>query len=298
MIHFELSGVDTMWWLPIVIAFVVSAVSSTGGLSGAVFLLPIQVSLFGFAGPSVSSTNLFFNVIASPGGVYRYWHEKRLVTPIVRATVMGTLPGVFIGALLRIWVLPDAASFKPFVGAVLLILGVRLLIDVMTSKDRINGNGNGGSFHVSNEHFNLKRLGFTFEGVNYEVSTQGVLSLSLVVGIIGGAYGLGGSAIISPFLVAVFGLPIHVVAGACLLGAFFTSTVGVIFYWAIAPLFDRTGFAISPDWALGALFGIGGLAGTYVGARFQKRLPPRIIKSVLGIIVVGIALFYLKTLLK
>jgi len=295
MVHFQSSGIDTYWWLPIIISFVVSAVSATGGLSGAVFLLPIQVSLFGFSGPSVSSTNLFFNVIASPGGVYRYWHEKRLVTPIVRATIMGTLPGVFIGALLRIWLLPDAASFKPFVGAVLLILGMRLLFDVITIKDRPNGNG--GSFHVSNKHFNLKRLGFTFEGVDYEVKTQGVLCLSLIVGIIGGAYGIGGSAIISPFLVAVFGLPIHVVAGACLLGTFFTSTVGVIFYWAIALLFDRTGLAISPDWALGALFGIGGLAGTYVGARFQKRLPPRMIKSVLGIVVVGIGLLYLKTML-
>jgi uncharacterized protein len=298
MLHFEVSGVETWWWLPIIIAFIVSAVSSTGGLSGAVFLLPIQLSLFGFAGPSVSSTNLFFNVIASPGGVYRYWHEKRLVAPIVRATVLGTLPGVFLGALLRIWVLPDASSFKPFVGAVLLYLGVRLLIDALTSKASSNGTANGGSFSVSNEHFTLKRLGFTFDGINYEVSTQGVLFLSLIVGIIGGAYGIGGSAIISPFLVAVFGFPIHVVAGACLMGTFFTSAVGVIFYWGIAPFFDDPNLHISPDWALGALFGVGGLVGTYVGARFQKRLPPRIIKSVLGIIVVGVGVLYLMELLK
>jgi hypothetical protein len=205
---------------------------------------------------------------------------------------------VFIGALLRIWFLPDASTFKPFVGAVLFYLGVRLLIDAFSVKNKAANTSNGGNFHVSNEFFNLRRLGFTFEGAAYQVSTQGVLLLSLVVGIVGGAYGIGGSAIISPFLVTAFELPIHVVAGACLLGTFFTSAVGVIFYWGITPFFNSTHLSISPDWGLGALFGIGGLAGTYVGARFQKRLPAKSIKTVLGVVVIVIAVIYLKQLLQ
>ena len=41
------------------------------GVSGAVLLLPAQTGLLGLAGPQVSSTNLLFNVISTPGGLSR-----------------------------------------------------------------------------------------------------------------------------------------------------------------------------------------------------------------------------------
>jgi uncharacterized protein len=41
-------------------------------VSGAVFLLPVQVSLLGVPSPAVTPTNLLFNVVATPGGLLRY----------------------------------------------------------------------------------------------------------------------------------------------------------------------------------------------------------------------------------
>jgi len=41
--------------------------------------------------------------------------------------ILGTLPGVFMGAVIRIVYLPDPKVFKLFVGCVLLYLGLRLL---------------------------------------------------------------------------------------------------------------------------------------------------------------------------
>ncbi|MBC8277306.1 MAG: sulfite exporter TauE/SafE family protein, partial [FCB group bacterium] len=35
MIEFPISGVETYWWLPLIVAFVVSVFASIGGLSGA-----------------------------------------------------------------------------------------------------------------------------------------------------------------------------------------------------------------------------------------------------------------------
>jgi uncharacterized membrane protein YfcA len=57
-----------------------------------------------------------------------------------------------------------------------------------------------------------------------------MFALAFFVGIIGGAYGIGGGSIIAPFSVAVFHLPVYTVAGAVLMGTFFTSISGVIFY--------------------------------------------------------------------
>ena len=108
-----------------------------------------------------------------------------------------------------------------------------------------------------------------------------IFAIALIIGVIGGAYGIGGGAIVAPVLVAVFRLPIHGVAGATLFGTFVTSVVGVALYqWLPAP----PGIETRPDWALGVLFGLGGVAGMYLGARTQKHVPQRLLA--LGIAVV------------
>jgi uncharacterized membrane protein YfcA len=112
------------------------------------------------------------------------------------------------------------------------------------------------------------------------------------VGVIGGTYGIGGGAIIAPFLITIFNLPVYTIAGAALFGTFLTSIAGVAFYTVIAPMYAYTGLAISPDWKLGALFGIGGLMGIYVGARLQRFFPARFIKSILGFVMLFLSIRY------
>jgi uncharacterized membrane protein YfcA len=50
--------------------------------------------------------------------------------------------------------------------------------------------------------------------------------------------------------------------------------------------------AVRPDWKLGLLFGAGGLAGCYCGARLQKHLPERWIRRGLGLMLSGLAAGY------
>jgi len=112
--------------LPLV-SFTIALFTAQAGVSGAFLLLPFQMSVLGFTSPAVSSTNLVYNLIAIPSGVYRYIVEKRMAWPVTAVIVAGTLPGVFIGAVIRITYLPDPKAFKLFVGLVLLYLGFRLL---------------------------------------------------------------------------------------------------------------------------------------------------------------------------
>ncbi|MCG2813725.1 MAG: TSUP family transporter, partial [Thermodesulfovibrionales bacterium] len=79
-------------------------------------------------------------------------------------------------------------------------------------------------------------------------------------------------------------------AGAALLGTFITSVLGVIFYSVIPA---KAGMVTSPDWLLGFLFGAGGFIGIYFGARFQKFVPQKFIKLMLGIVIVSLALRYI-----
>lgn len=308
---FATAGIEVSLWLPPLVAFVISFFTSMGGVSGAFLLLPFQMSFLGYTNPSVSATNQVFNIVAIPSGVYRYWREGRMVWPLTWIVVFGTLPGVFIGAIVRVAYLPNPKHFKLFVAAVLLYIGLKMVWDLLKKSIKTNsekrfqemmkssGSKKGGteisggehSRPVTVTHFNLRRLGFMFHGESFDVSFWGIFLLSFIVGIVGGVYGIGGGSIIAPFFITFFGLPVYIVAGAALMGTFVTSVAGVAFYQAIAPYYPH--LSVAPDWLLGILFGAGGMAGMYLGARCQKFVPARAIKWMLAGIMVFTATKYI-----
>ena len=65
---FQVSGVETQVWLPPLVAFVISVFTSMVGISGAILLLPFQMTFLGYTAPSVSGTNLVYNIFAIPSG--------------------------------------------------------------------------------------------------------------------------------------------------------------------------------------------------------------------------------------
>jgi len=50
-------------------AFIISAIATPAGISGAVLLLPFQVSVLGTPSPAVTPTNLLYNVVSTPGAL-------------------------------------------------------------------------------------------------------------------------------------------------------------------------------------------------------------------------------------
>lgn len=300
--YFPVADLEVSPVIPPLVAFAVSFFASMGGISGAFLLLPFQMSVLGYTNPSVSSTNQFFNVVAIPSGVYRYIKEGRMVWPLTIAVAAGTLPGVFMGAYARVVWLPDPKQFKLFAAAVLFYIGGRLLKDLVMKKHVPNPSHAGAKaspkatsnaeqpFVVKVLEFSSRRISYSFQGGIHTCPTMGILLLSFIVGIIGGTYGIGGGAIIAPFIVSWFRLPIHTISGATLMGTFLTSIAGVLFYTLIAPLFPQQ--SVAPDWMLGLLFGIGGMAGMYCGARCQKYVSAVAIKWMLGIVIVGTAIKY------
>jgi uncharacterized membrane protein YfcA len=312
---FPVSGVKTYVLIPPLVAMVVSFFTSMAGVSGAFLLLPFQMSFLNFTSPSVSSTNFLYNIVAIPSGVYRFIREGRMAWPLTAVVIIGTLPGVFIGYYLRILYLPDPGAFKLFVGCVLLYIGARLCYEVSgkaaagTSKMKtLEEKFRQRSARVKEEHaskiaaglppeavvrtlsFSTRKVTYEFWGETFSFSTPAMFLLAFVVGIIGGTYGIGGGAIIAPFCVAVFNLPVYTVAGAALMGTFLTSIAGIVFY-SLMPV--KSGIVTSPDWLLGFSFGIGGFAGMYMGARLQKFVPQRAIKLMLGMLILYVAIKYI-----
>ena len=273
--------------LPFLAAFAVSCCTSMAGISGAFVLLPFQMSVLGYTGPSVSATNQFFNIVACPAGVWRYWREGRFVWPLAGTVAIGTLPGVFIGAAVRIWLLPDPRSFKIFAGLVLLYIGGRMFLTVLKAlrtgqTDKKPAAGGGGRCRTL--VWNAREFALEFQGAEYRVDCRKLALLSFVIGLVGGIYGIGGGAIMAPFLITWFGLPVYLTAGATLCATALTSFAGVAFF---------TLLGTPPDWRLGLLLGLGGMCGMYLGARTQKYVPANALKGMLAVLLVGMALRYL-----
>lgn len=310
---FEVAGIEVHPLIPPLVALVISTFTSTGGISGAFLLLPFQVSVLGFTSPAVSSTNQLYNIVANPSGVFKYIKEGRMVWPLTWIVVAGTLPGVFIGAFIRINLLSNPSTFKIFAGFVLLYIGIRLIKDIFKKNNNKNNsekrfqelvknfksNRNCNTLQLprsSVKKFNFKELKYEFYGETFTVPTISMFFISFIVGIAGGAYGIGGGAIIAPIYIAFYKLPVYTVAGPALMGTFITSVAGVCFYQLLSPYYPT--LTIAPDWLLGVLFGVGGLIGMYIGASIQKYIPAKIIKWILGICIFFLAINYILEIFK
>jgi uncharacterized membrane protein YfcA len=118
-----------------------------------------------------------------------------------------------------------------------------------------------------------------------------LVAISFPVGVIGGLYGIGGGSLLAPVLLW-FGYTAYVIAPAALTATFATSIVGVAAFQALAAA-DSGWPGAAPDYAVGAALGVGGVTGSFIGARFQHRLPERAVQMLLGAVLIAAAVAYL-----
>jgi uncharacterized membrane protein YfcA len=116
-----------------------------------------------------------------------------------------------------------------------------------------------------------------------------LVAVAAVVGCVGGIYGIGGGSILAPVLIGS-GRPAAQVAPAALASTFVTSVAGVATFTILS--LHQQG-PVAPDWPTGIALGVGGLAGAYVGARIQSRMPELLIRRLVGVLVVAIGARYL-----
>ena len=169
---------DTLWTevVALLAAYLIAVVTTPAGISGAVLLLPFQVTVLGTPSPSVTPTNLLYNVIATPGALYRYWRQGQTGGRLALMLIAGTLPGVIAGSVIRVKLIPGPRVFDLVVAAVLIPLGIWL---VLTRPAR------------AGEPDRPARL----------IPAPVLVVLAAVVGCVGGIYGIGGGAFLAPVLI-------------------------------------------------------------------------------------------------
>lgn len=250
----------------VVVGFVagllIAALTTPVGVSGAVFLLPVQLSVLAVPNPAVTPTNLLFNVVSGPGALLRYGRRGALTGPLTRLMLAGTLPGVVLGAVIRVYAVPGPRAFRFIVAALLLPLGAWLCARTVTSPRSTPAQP--------------------------APSPRTVTVLSLAAGVVGGIYGIGGGSLLGPILVGR-GMPVAIVAPAALASTFVTSIAGAGVYALLAL---REGGDVAPHWTIGLACGLGGLIGGYLGAHLQPRLPEKGLRLLLGVMAMAVAVLY------
>ena len=169
------------------------------------------------------------------------------------------MPGVVVGSIIRVEVVPGPRVFDAIVAVVLIPLGASLLVMRPEPTARWNG-----------------------------LSERWLVAVSRVVGCVGGIYGIGGGSILAPILVRS-GRPAREVAPATLAATFVTSIAGIATFVILATGSDSS---VAPEWGVGIALGIGGLLGGYTGARLQPHLPETTIRRLLGVLVIAIGVRY------
>ncbi|MGW5929781.1 sulfite exporter TauE/SafE family protein [Streptomyces anulatus] len=246
----------------------ISVATAPVGVSGAVFLLPVQISVLGVPSPAVTPTNLLYNVVAGPGALLRHHRAGTLRGPLTRLLVLGTVPGVVVGAVIRVFAVPGPTVFRLLIAVLLLPLGSWLCLRTLRRATRT--------------------------APEREPSARAVTRLAMAVGVAGGIYGIGGGSLLGPILVGR-GMPVAKVAPAALAATFVTSAVGAVTY---ALLSLTTTGDIAPYWSLGLACGLGGLCGGYLGARLQPRLPETALRLLLGVLALGVGALYAVQILR
>jgi uncharacterized membrane protein YfcA len=131
--------------------------------SARICAVSLPVALFAF------SAGLLVAVVATPGALLRYKRSGRLGGTLPRQLLTGTLPGVVLGTLVRVYLAPGDRIFRLLAAGVLLPLGLWLC---------------------------LRRRDRPVHPRNLRGST--IAGRGLAVGIVGGIYGIGGGSLLGP----------------------------------------------------------------------------------------------------
>lgn len=238
---------------------VVAVVTAPVGVSGAVFLLPVQLDVLRVPSPAVTPTNLLFNVVSTPGALLRYRRTGSAAGPLTRRLLTGTLPGVVVGTVVRVHLAPGDQVFRALAAAVLLSLGIWLCTRRSDRPPR-----------------------------PHPLRPRTITAMGFGAGVVGGIYGIGGGSLLGPLLVGA-GLSVATVAPAALAATLLTSVAGVTTYGLLSLTVDGP---VGPDWAIGLLCGLGGLIGGYLGARLQPHVPETGLRVLLGSLAIGLAVTY------
>lgn len=250
--------------LLIYIGFVAGFFGSMLGLGGGWLIVP-ALQVLGVPPLKAVGTSLTAMIFTSSIGAGRYYMRKILLLSLGLIIGLPAIGGVYLGKYML-----SALSSKGYAGQLLLVAFILLLaglgISMLVSAFRADSKEKTSTvrWRPIGPAVTLK------DGSKAGIVNAGLLGF--VAGILSGLLGIGGGILLTPAMVALFGVPVVQAASASLVSVFMSSLLGSTLYWldGNALLF----FAIS--------LAAGTSIGSLLGARTAPRISERLLKKVFG----------------
>lgn len=234
--------------LIILVMFIMGLMLGFVGAGGAGVVIAVLSVVFGIPLHTALGTSLGAMVFTTVSGTYSHYREDNVIVKC------GVVVGIFgaVGALLgaNLAGLLPAGDLKWLTGGMLFLSAFLLAIRVYFP-----------------EWIEFFAKGFSAPtGAQYWGAASGV---GIVSGIMSGTFGIGGMPFILIGLLTIFNMPVHQAAGTTMLISLPIALFGGIGYLINGHL----------DFSLLTKVVAGLMTGTYIGAKFTRRLPPVILKT-------------------
>lgn len=234
--------------LIILVMFVMGLMLGFVGAGGAGVVISVLSVVFSIPLHTALGTSLGAMVFTTVSGTYSHYREDNVVVKCGVAVGLFGAVGAFWGAKLAGFL--PAGDLKWLTAGMLFASAVLLAIRVYFP-ERIEALAKGVSAPA---------------GMQYWGAAAGV---GLVSGMLSGTFGIGGMPYILIGLLTVFNMPVHQAAGTTMLISLPIALFGGIGYLINGHL----------DFGLLAKVIAGLMTGTYIGAKFTRRLPAVILKT-------------------
>lgn len=257
-----------LWILLLVVGVFAGAFGSLLGLGGGVILVPCLLFLSSvFPGsPEITpqqavGTSLMLIIVSSLSSVVGYGKRKRIDYQSAFLFFLGSAPGAILGAWLTKYF--NQNSFNLYFGLFLVLMFFLLLYR--------------NKFRTRNVQWKVTRTFIDDQGVThtYGYSKIPAVIIALVVGTLSSMFGIGGGALLVPFMLVFFGFPPHIAAATSMMNILLSSTVGSVTHVVLGHIVWLMVLATAPGaW-------IGGKLGVWLSSRLSGKWLEGILRVVL-----------------
>lgn len=250
--------------LPVTLTgFCVGLIVGLTGMGGGALMTPVLILLFGMQPLAAVSSDLVASMVMKPIGAAVHLGRKTVHRKLVLWLVLGSVPSAFLGVL----ILQNNAAGPELQHWVKRALGVALLLVVSTLFIRPLLARSRSSTPAA------------FQGL--VVKPLPTLLIGVIGGLVVGLTSVGSGSLIMMMLL----LSYPSIRLAQLVGTDLVQAVPLVASAALAHLlFGDFHFGVTASILVGSLPGI------YIGARFSSRASDRVIKPLLGVVLVASAL--------
>lgn len=250
---------------------VVGMLGSAIGVGGGFVVVPFLLIATSMVHPQAVATSLVVVIVTGAVGAAGFLRQGRLDRRTAAVFALAAMPGAVGGALTTLEV--SGELFRLLLGGVLLVAAAGLLITPKAEADRVR-DLRGGIGIVERTYVTLGG-----EEVPYRVNIWWGVFASLVVGTIGGFFGIGGGVLYVPFLFLALGVPFRMAVPI---------STAVLVPQSAAALGVLAWHGTTPE-AAALWLGAGSLVGAVVGVTMTRRVAGYALRRVMAVVLAGVA---------